>query len=75
MGYEFRSSREYGEKSENSRLEYIDISVFANGEDDFSKGLTEGLKKSLKLMVEEPEVTKPLLEILNKGTDAYMQSL
>ncbi len=75
MGYEFKSSRDYTERNPASRLAYIDISVFANGKEEFTKGYVEVMKSAFKQIVEVPELAQLLLERLNGGIDAYLEHL
>lgn len=69
IGYEFKSSRDYTQRNPDSRLEYIDCSVFANGEEELL------MKNMFKQIVEEPETAKLFLERLNGGIDAYLENL
>jgi len=75
IGYEFKSSRDYVAKNKDLRLEYIDISVFANGKEEFAKGYVEAMKETFKQIVREPELVKPMLERLDSGIDVYLKHL
>jgi len=75
MGYEFKSSRAYTTRNANSRLEYIDISLFANGREEFSKGLIESMSGVFKQIAADPKLAKQVLERLNGGVDAHLQYL
>ena len=75
MGYEFKSSRDYTHRNPNSRVEYIDISVFVNGKEEFVEGCTEIMKSGFQQVVGEPEIVKLLLERLDGGVEAYLDDL
>jgi len=75
IGYEFRSSINYIRRNPTSRLEYIDISVFEKGKEEFVKGYTEAMKFVFKQIIEEPEITKPLFKMLNEGIDVFLEHL
>ena len=75
MGYEFKSSRDYAQRNPASRLEYIDISLFANGKEEFAKGYVEAMKGAFKQIVKVPELAKPLLERLDCGIETYLGHL
>ncbi len=73
--YEWRSSRDYVRRNPDSRLEYIDISIFANGKEEFTKGYIELRIDGFKLISEVPELTNQFLEVLNNGWDSYKEYL
>ena len=73
MGYEFKSSVDYTRRNLASRLEYIDISIFANGKEEFIKDYVEAMKGAFKQIAGEPELVKPLLERLDGGIDVYLK--
>mgnify|MGYP001567126181 CR=1 FL=1 len=73
-GYEYKSSRDYTQRNPGSRLEYIDISVFANGKEEFAKGYSDAGKANFKHIAQTPELAKPLLETLDRGIDAYLEN-
>lgn len=75
MGYEFKSLRDYTQRNQKSRLEYIDISIFPNGKEEFVKGYVEAMKVNFKQIAGEPEFVKAWLEKLDGGIDAYLNSL
>lgn len=75
FGYEFRASRDYTQRNPASRLEYIDISVFANGKDEFAKGYFELMKSMFKQVAGDPELAKPFIEKLNGGIELYLEDI
>ena len=75
IGYELKSPKNYINRNKDSRLEYIDISVFTNGREEFGKGCVEVVEDMLKQLAGEPELAKLLLERLDKGIDAYVEYL
>jgi len=75
MGYEFKSSRDYTQRNPASRLEYIDLSVFTNGKEEFAKGYLEAMKEMFNQLAGEPELSQPLLKRLDCGIDTYLEHL
>src|SRR3989344_4730307 len=73
MGYEFKSSRDYTRRNPASKLEYIDISIFADGKEEFVKSYVETIKWIYKQSSEYSELVKPLLKKLNGGIDDYLK--
>jgi len=73
IGYEFSVSRNYINSNPKSRLEYIDISVFENGVQEFKEGSIAAMKGILAEIAQEPELREQFLEMLSKGKDAFLQ--
>jgi len=74
LDYEFKSSRDYVARNKNSRLEYIDISFFTNGREEFAKGANETVKYMLKSVAEEPELAKTFLKRFDGGIGAVLRN-
>ena len=72
MGYELTVSQDYIKRNPNSRLEYIDISLLKNGEEEFVKGYIELATKDLKDIAKNPIILNGTKKILDKGVDAYL---
>jgi len=74
-GYEVTTSKAYTDANPNSRWEYIDISFFDKGIQEFRGGCTEAMKSTFAAKVQEPEFREQLLETLSKGKDNYLQKI
>src|SRR3989339_631866 len=72
MGYELTVSQDYIKRNPNSRLEYIDISLLKNGEEEFVKGYIELATKDLKDIAKNPIILNGTKKILDKRVDAYL---
>lgn len=73
MGYEFNVSKAYTDANPKSRLEYIDISIFENGVQEFKEGYIAAMKGMLAGTAQEPELRENFLEMLSKGKEAFLQ--
>jgi len=73
MGYEFNVSKAYADANPKSRLEYIDISLFENGVQEFKDGYIWAMKGMLATIAQEPELKEPFLEMLSKGKYGFLQ--
>lgn len=72
-GFEFKSSKAYVAKNKKSRLEYIDISIFPNGTDEFDQFRYDSMSVSFKKIFQTPEFAKPILASLDGGIDAFLR--
>ncbi|MEK6825932.1 MAG: TraB/GumN family protein [Nanoarchaeota archaeon] len=75
MGYELRSSRDYVSRNGNRRLEYIDLSLYKDGQEKFTQGYAEALKLAFNQITREPELVSSILERLDRGIDIYLNYL
>jgi hypothetical protein len=73
MGYEFTVCRDYAHANPKSRLEYIDISIFENGVNEFKEGYIAAMKGTLAAIAQEPELREPFLKTLSRGKKAFLQ--
>ncbi len=74
--FELRTSRDYVSKKPGSRIEYIDITLYEPEQvQEFSNGYIAMMKASLKEIAKNPELVKPMLEQLDKGADAYLDTI
>ncbi len=73
FGYELKYPKEYVSKNPYFKLEYIDISVFGNGKDNFINGLKGGLVRDLKQISQIPELLEIFLNVLDGGISSFMQ--
>ena len=67
MGYELTTSQDYIKRNPNSRLEYIDISLLKNGEEEFVKGYIELATKDLK-DIAKTSATEQIYDKINVGS-------
>src|SRR3989339_153814 len=74
MGYELTVSQDYIKRNPNSRLEYIDISLLKNGEEEFVKGYIELATKELKDIKKDisPQAFQVLKQVYNLKRDEVM---
>src|SRR3989344_4978837 len=75
MTFELNSSRRYVEKNKKTRLEYIDLSVFANGEKEFIDGYLESFKLEMKKIASDSDSSKMVGEKLDAGLDSYLNGI
>jgi pheromone shutdown protein TraB len=75
MGYEFKASKDYTENNPNSRLEYIDSSIFKNGPEKFLEGYNEMMVKTFQQIAENSMIKEMLLESLDRGLHNYVEDL
>lgn len=73
MGYEFHVSKAYTSENPKSRLEYIDISIFENGVQEFKGGYIMAMKVMLAATAQKPELRKSFLKMLSKGKKAFLK--
>jgi len=74
--FELKKFREYVCKKPGSRIEYIDITIYEPEQaQEFSDGCMGMMKASLKEIAKNPELVKPMLEQLDKGADAYLDTI
>ena len=73
MGYEHKVSKAYTDANPKSRLEYIDISIFENGIEEFRQGYIAAMKGVLTQVAQEPELRKPFFEMLDKGKKGFLE--
>ncbi|MDO8460404.1 MAG: TraB/GumN family protein [Nanoarchaeota archaeon] len=74
MGYESRTCNKYVQDNPKTKLEYIDLSVFKNGRQEFIDGYTAATRGLFEEMVKTPELKEPFLELLNRGKDEFIQA-
>jgi len=74
VGYELRECRKYVQGSPKTRLEFIDLSIFENGKQEFTDGYTAAMKGMFGQIVQDPELKEHLLEMLGKGKDKFIQA-
>lgn len=75
IGYELNVSKAYTDANPKSKLEYIDISVFENGVQEFKDGCIGGMKRMFAIIAQEPEMRESFLEMLSKGKDGFLQQI
>lgn len=73
MGYEHTVSKAYTDANPKSRLEYIDISIFENGVEEFKQGYIAAMKGMLAQIAQEPELRKPFFEMLDNGKKGFLE--
>jgi len=74
-GYEHTVSKAYTDANPKSRLEYIDISLFENGVEEFKQGYIAAIKGMLAQIAQEPELREPFFEMLDKGKKGFLEQL
>ncbi len=67
-GYELRVSTAYVARTPDSKLEYLDLPVFAG----VKKGYVGSVKDKIK-QLEKPDLARRVIENLDGGIDAYVQ--
>lgn len=75
IGFELRTCRDYVQENPKIRLEYIDVSLFNNGEQEFVNGYVTAMKRAIEQATQIPELKEAYLEMLSKGKNAYLQVL
>ena len=75
VGYEYLSSKNYVDNNPDVMLEYIDISIYANGKEQFEKGYIEAASSNIKNLKNQPELLKTILDRLDSGIDNYIRCL
>ncbi len=73
IGYEFNVSKAYTDANPKSKLEYIDISLFENGVQEFKDGCIGAMKRTFATIAQEPEARELFLGMLSKGKDGLLQ--
>lgn len=75
MGYEYTVSKAYTNANPNSRLEYIDISLFENGIQEFKEGYIAVMKGMLAQIAQEPELRNSFFKMLDKEKEGFLEQL
>lgn len=71
--YEFHVSRKYAQENPKTRLEYVDISLFENGKQEFIDGYVTAMKGIVDEAVKDKKTRKGFLKLLKKGKDNYLK--
>lgn len=75
IGYEHKVSKAHTDANPKSRLEYIDISFFENGIQEFKDGYNGAMKRMISTLAQVPEIREEFLESLNNGKEGFLQSV
>ncbi len=73
-GYELKTCKKYSEINKKA-LDYIDMSVFKNGKEEFIDGYKHVAIGFLKEISQHPELKKQYLTLWSSGIDDYIESI
>lgn len=72
-GYEFTTSRNYADTHPDSRLEYIDLSVFRKGFQEFKEVFSGLMSEEFSEIIRDPNARKYFLDRISEGKNAFLQ--